>query len=112
MNNPVIDLVEKQLYHYNRKELEPFLEVFSEEVEVFILGEKEASLVGRDAMRQRYVERFKSEGLHAKVTNRMVKDSVVIDYEEVTGIVENEVTIAIAIYEIQGEFIKKVHFVK
>lgn len=112
MNNPALALVEKQLFHYNNRDLEPFLEVFSEDVQVYILGQSQPIIVGRDAMRIRYKERFMSEGLHANVTSRMVKGNVVIDYEEVTGIVANETTIAIAIYDIEGDFIKTVHFVK
>lgn len=112
MNEHVISLVEKQLHHYNNRDLEPFLRVFSEDVEVYILGDKEPSLVGRVAMRDKYAQRFQCTGLHANVTNRMVKGSVVIDYEEVTGIVEDEITIAIAIYEIEGDFINKVYFVR
>lgn len=112
MHNPVIALVEKQLFHYNNRDLEPFIEVFSEDVEVFILGQNDPIIVGRQAMRATYRERFKSRGLHANVTNRMVKGNVVIDYEEVTGIVENETTIAIAIYKIEDNFIKTVHFVR
>ena len=112
MNNPVIELVEKQLFHYNNRDLEPFLKVFSEDVQVYILGQSQPIMVGRQAMRERYKERFMSQGLHANVTNRMVKGNVVIDYEEVSGIVENEITLAIAIYEIEGDFIKTVHFVR
>lgn len=105
-------MVKEQLRHYNAHDVDNFVAVFDDEVEIYVLGESTPYMVGREAMRVRYGERFKTPDLHAEVTNRMVKGQVVIDYEEVTGLKENETVIAIAIYEIEGQYIKKVHFVR
>lgn len=106
-----IELVELQLKYYNAHDVEKFVDVFHEDVEIYVLGENEPYMVGRDAMRERYSTRFESPDLHASVTNRMVKGNVVIDYEEVTGI-GPDMVIAIAIYEVEDEWIKKVRFVR
>lgn len=112
MDNKIERIVEKQLKYYNKLDLDNFVDVFSEDIEVFVLGESVPYIVGRDEFRARYSERFKSANLHAKVTNRMIKGNTVIDYEEVSGIADDEVVIAIAIYEINDDCITKVRFVR
>lgn len=104
-------LVEEQLKHYNNHDLEAFVQVFDEDVEVYVLGEKAPYMVGRDAMRERYGIRFQSKDLHARIIHRMIKGNTVIDHEEVTGIGE-DIVYAIAIYQVGEKAIEKVWFVR
>ncbi len=103
------DIIEKQLAAYNDRDLERFISLFSDHVELFNFpGEK--ILEGKEQMRERYKIRFESPNLHAEVVSRTYLGDYVIDHERVSGI-RDEVVEASVIYHISDGLIDRMWFI-
>jgi hypothetical protein len=76
-------VVQRQLEAYNAKDLDALVAVYADEAEMF---EHPAKLLakGKGELRPRFAERFKEANLHAKLQQRIVMGSIVIDHELVT----------------------------
>lgn len=109
-----IELAQRQLEAYNRRDLEAFLAVFSDDCRLYELGKEAPTTVGKAAMRERYANLFaKSPSLNCVIVNRTALGRAVIDFEQITGRMgEPGVLEAIAIYEIEGDRIARVHFMR
>lgn len=103
------EIVEKQLAAYNNKDLEKYISMFSEHVQLYNFP-GEMILVGKEQLRERYKIRFESPNLHAEVVNRTVLGEYVIDHEKVSGIRESLVEASI-IYHISDGLIDKMWFI-
>lgn len=113
MENLPESLAQRQLDAYNNQDIEGFLEVYSEDVEVRSFPSGELTYKGIAKMRERYSALFEANPeQHAELLSRIVKGNVVIDHEHVTGRASGIETHAIAIYEVEVEKISKVWFVK
>lgn len=112
MNKQPETLAQRQLDAYNKQEIEAFLEVYADEVEVRTFPSNELTYKGIDLMRARYSALFKQNpDQYAALLSRIVKGNIVIDHEHVTGRASGEETEAIAMYEIVRDKISKVWFV-
>ncbi|WP_216828171.1 nuclear transport factor 2 family protein [Alkalihalobacterium elongatum] len=112
MENMAEQLAQKQLDAYNNQDIEEFLSVYSEDVSIY---EFPSTLLykGIDKMRERYDQLFKTNpNQHAKLLSRMTNNNIVIDHEHVTGRANGVNVFAIAIYEVEGDKITKVWFIK
>ena len=106
------DLAQIQLNAYNERDLEAFLSVYSDDVEIYQFPDK-LMYTGKEQMRKNYKDYFaKSPELHCRLLNRIAEGSVVIDKEHVTGARGDEELRATAMYEIKDGKIQKVWFVK
>ncbi|WP_432663862.1 hypothetical protein R9X47_25080 [Wukongibacter baidiensis] len=105
------DLVQKQLEYYNSHDIEGFVSTYSSEIEIINLEDNSIMLKGHDELKKKYTERFDIYKVHADVENRIVIGNKVIDHEFVTGLKENEIVKAVAIYEIERDLISRVWFV-
>ena len=106
------DLAQMQLNAYNARDLEAFLAVYHPEVEVYRFPSTPL-FQGREHMREVYEKFFDSaEKLHCRLVGRLTYGATVIDREYVTGIPGKDALEAIAIYEIEGDLIRKVWFVQ
>jgi hypothetical protein len=104
-------LAQRQLNGYNARNLEAFLEPYSDSVELYNFP-NERFAKGKEAMRQIYGEMFqRTPDLHCELVHRMVLGKTVIDQERVTGFGERVVE-AIAIYEVEEAKIARVYFVR
>lgn len=102
---------QRQLDAYNARDLERFIQEYTEDVQVFVLPDAKPILVGKTAFAAHYRDnRFNLPDLHAQVLARMVFGNKVIDHEVVTGIPGAPV-VAAAIYEVTALGISKVWFV-
>jgi hypothetical protein len=102
--------VQKQLEAYNAHDIERFAAEYTEDVQVFRPPAVEPVLAGKQAFKEHYAKnRFTNSKLHAEVVNRMVAGKTVVDHERIIGLAP-EIVEAIAVYEIEGEKIKKVWF--
>jgi len=102
---------QRQLDAYNDRDLERFINEYTEEVVVYRLPDTEPVLVGKAALAEHYrTKRFNLPGLHAELVNRMVLGNKVIDQERVTGVQSTPLEVA-AIYEVTPRGICKVWFV-
>ena len=107
------DLAQIQLNAYNARQLEPFLAVYSPDVEVYEFPGK-LLFRGRDTMRRRYAKFFaRAQKLHARLVGRVAHGRFVVDQEDVvTGIPGRQRLRALAIYEVAGGLIRRVWFIR
>ena len=102
------DVVQSQLDAYNSRDLEAWLDTYSEDAEQFLLHTGELAK-GREAIRKRMKDRFTDGKLHAQLIHRISMENIVVDHELVTrtfpdGLNEIEM---ICVYEVAaGKIIK------
>ncbi|CAL2055528.1 amidohydrolase family protein [Tenacibaculum sp. 190524A05c] len=103
-------LVQRQVNGYNARNIEAFLEPYSEDFEIYNYPNTLRGK-GKSNSKLRYKKLFEMyPNLHCEIVKRMVLGNKVIDYERITGVSEKPIE-AIAIYEIENNKIKKVTFV-
>jgi hypothetical protein len=104
-------VVQRQLEAYNARDLEGWLATYSENSEQHLLHAGPMAS-GREAIRQRMVERFNDPALHAELVSRTVMDNVVVDHEFVTRTFPDglETIEMICIYEVLAGLIVKATF--
>ncbi len=101
-----------QLDAYNNQDIEAFLAWYSDDVEVFNFPD-ELIYKGKKKMRERYTNAWKQNpGQKARVTDRIINGSTVIDREHVTGRANGIENNVIAIYKIENGKIGKVYFIR
>ena len=103
-------LAQQQLNAYNARNIDAFLLPYHDSVEVYDF-KGNLLLSGKEKFRESYEQFFKNvPELHCQLLNRMVQGNTVVDQESVTGFGNGMK--AIAIYTIEGDKIKKVHFIQ
>jgi len=81
------DVVQEQLDAYNDRDIERFISVFSDDIELWTLGDSIPSVKGLFSVEKVYGDLFKSnKELHSEVLNRTVIGNKVIDYEKIKGL--------------------------
>ncbi|MEM9144433.1 MAG: nuclear transport factor 2 family protein [Bacteroidota bacterium] len=105
-----VNVAQKQLDAYNARNIDAFLEAYSEEVSVYRFPDT-LLYRGKANMRERYSSFFKNTpNLHCTLKARMLVGNTVIDEERVTA---NASKIhAVAVYEIADGLIQKVTFIR
>jgi len=105
-------LAQQQLNAYNARNIEAFLEPYSEDVAIYNFP-NELIYKGKERMRTNYANMFENTPeLHCELVNRMILGNTVIDQERVTGFPGGQVIEAIAIYKIEKGKIAKVYFLR
>ncbi len=95
-------VVQRQLEAYNEGNIDKFMAVFSDDIELWTLGESQPWSKGHEAVKAVYANLFKnSPDLHSVVMNRSVIGNKVIDYERITGRNGGEVLYLVMIYEVR-----------
>lgn len=103
-------IVQQQLDAYNNRDIDGFLETYTEDIELYNFPKKKRSS-GQDDMRKGYAGYFESTpDLHCEIKNRMVIGNKVIDEEYITANGTN--FSAVAIYEVENGKIAKVTFLR
>ena len=105
------EVAQRQLEAYNAHDLEAFVACYHPEVEVRDIHSGELRLAGMTAFRERYAAVLQKPGLRAEVLRRIALGQVVIDEERVVGLREGVVE-AVALYQVEGELIRRVWFVR
>ena len=106
--------VKAQLRAYNKRDIEPFLAAYSDDVRVYRYPET-LRYEGKAKMRERYSRYFQSlDDLNCEIVSRMICGNVVIDHERVTRTIDGveSVVKAIAIYTVEAGKITEVRFVQ
>ena len=107
------ELAQKQLDAYNEQNLEEFLAVYSEDVEILEFPSNKVMYTGISKMRERYGNLFEENPEQkAELLGRIAEGNIVIDHERVTGRANGSVVHAVAIYETKEGKISKVWFKK
>ena len=82
-------LVQQQLIAYNARNIEAFLEPYSDDVELYMFPNQLLGK-GKNFMRKDYAEMFKNTpNLHCDIKNRTVLGNTVIDHEVVISLLLN-----------------------
>ena len=106
MSNP-LELVEHQLAAYNARDLEAFLAVFSDDIEVTRLPGTVPAISGKAAFGKFYAEnRFSLPALHAEIVGRLVMGNKIVDHERITGIGPEPMEI-IVVYAVEDGLIRR-----
>ncbi|MBX2877648.1 MAG: amidohydrolase family protein [Saprospiraceae bacterium] len=106
-----VDLAQRQLNGYNARNIEAFLEPYSDNVELYRFPDQLMGK-GRAFMRSTYSKMFENTpDLHCELVNRIVQGDTVIDRERVTGFGAKPLE-ATAIYKIKDGKIVKVYFIQ
>jgi hypothetical protein len=94
--------VERQIELFNAHDLEGFLALFADELEVFEIPGATAP-TGKARFRELYMERFKANpDLHASAQAQMVSGEFVIQKEKIKGRAGKEPLVAVTIYQVKA----------
>ncbi|MGC3945826.1 MAG: amidohydrolase family protein [Chryseolinea sp.] len=101
-------LIQRQLNAYNARDIEAFLDTYSDSIELFDFPNTPIGS-GKELMRSRYGKRFSTlRYLHCEIVDRIKYNNVVIDHELVKA--DDKVTEAVVIYEVKDGKIAKMTF--
>jgi hypothetical protein len=107
------EIVSRQLELYNAHDLEGFCSCYADDVELRNMGEAGFSARSKDELREMYGKKFSNPALKARIANRIVKGSYVIDHEMVEGVGAGDKPLeVIAIYKVDGDVIRSVLFIR
>lgn len=110
MPTSAVEVVQRQLEAYNRRDLEAFVAAYHPDVQIYRLPALQPALVGHAALREFYAtQRFNRPHLHAEVLQRDVLGNTVFDHERVSGIADGAVEM-MAVYEVSAGLIVRVWF--
>ena len=106
------ELAQAQLDAYNNRNLEAFLEPYSDSVKIYNFPKK-LSMEGKEAMRQTYGSMFERlTDLNCELVNRMVSGNTVIDHENVLFQKDQPRRQVFAMYKIAHGKIQEVYFIR
>lgn len=112
-NTQTASIAQKQLDAYNKRNIEEFLAVYSDNCLITDYKSGDTLMFGKSEMRKRYSEMFSTlTKLNCKINQRITVDKYVIDEEIVYGLRDSGLVHAVAIYEIEGDSIVSVMFVR
>ncbi len=104
-------LVQKQVIGYNARNLNAFLEPYSEDVEIYLFPDKLISK-GKENMQKTYREMFLSfPELHCDIKERLIQGNIIIDKEIISGMGNTKIE-STTIFQIQNNKIAKVYFIE
>jgi hypothetical protein len=104
-------LASRQLAGYNARNIEMFLEAYSDSVRVYDFPQV-LRYEGKDKMRETYAAMFsRTPDLHCELVNRLVSGNTVIDHERVTFSKSRPPVEVFAMYKIRNNKIAEVYFI-
>lgn len=94
---------------YNRHDLGAFMETYADEVELFTYPDRSLGQ-GKEHLRSIFEPMFEAGVVQVTVHHQIAKDGYVINHETVTeGDTQTEY---VSIYEVRGDLIQSVRFVR
>ena len=103
------ELANEQLEAYNNRDIEGFVEPYSDSVKVYN-DKRELLYQGKETMREQYGNMFAlTPDLNCNLLNRIAVNNTVIEHEEVT-FGEGRKIYAIVMYKVAEGKIQEVHF--
>ncbi len=110
MSASPVDVVQRQLEAYNRRDLEAFVATYANDVELYRMPATDPAIKGKAQLSEFYAtKRFNESKLHAVLVNRIALGNKVIDQERITGLGDHAIE-AVAVYEVDGDLIRRVWF--
>ena len=113
-SNAPSEMVQENLDHYNQRDIEGFMNSFSDNIAIYSFGNSSPTAKGLDEVRKIYTDLFeKSPNLNSVIKNRIVFDNKVIDHELITGRLESPDQVELVlIYEVKQERISKITVIR
>jgi imidazolonepropionase-like amidohydrolase len=106
-----MQIVQRQLNAYNARNIDAFLEAYSDDAELYSFPDSLTSK-GKDAMRKKYAPVFeKYPDLHCEIKSRIVEGNTIIDKEYITATGRKPLE-GTVIYKIKNDKISQVYFIK
>jgi len=107
-------IVQENLDAYNKRDIEAFMQSFSDSIVVTNYADKAIIAKGLTKVRSVYQLLFDaSPNLHSTILNRIVFDNKVIDHESITGRLGATTPVElIAIYEVKQDKIVAMTFIR
>ena len=106
-----LSLVQRQLNAFNARNIDAFLEPYSDSVELYNFPAKLISK-GKDAMKKSYGAFFKNTPqLHCEIKSRIIEGNYIIDKESLSGVGKKREEGTAIYYIIKGK-IEKVYFIE
>lgn len=104
------EIVQENLDFYNNRDINGFMTSFSEDIQIFNLGDPNPTVVGKTEVKKVYTRLFeKSPKLHSTILKRIVFGNRVIDHESITGRNGNkDILELVLIYEVKDQKIYKI----
>ena len=108
------EVVQQQLDTYNNHNIDGFMSLFGEDVQLYNQADGKLLADGQKEVRRLYANLFdKSPNLHSELKNRMTLGNTVIDHEKITGRMGNNQPIElIVIYELLDQKINRVTVIR
>ncbi|MEM6361098.1 MAG: nuclear transport factor 2 family protein [Bacteroidota bacterium] len=108
------EVVQQQLDTYNNHNIDGFMSLFGEDVQLYNQADGKLLADGKKEVRRLYANLFdKSPNLHSELKNRMTLGNTVIDHEKITGRMGNDQPIElIVIYELLDQKINRVTVIR
>jgi len=95
--------VQRQLEAFNAHDLEGFLALFADDLEVAEVPAGPTGPAGKARLRELYAERFKTNpDLHASAEAQLVSGDFVIQKEKIKGRAGKEALVAVTIYQVKA----------
>ena len=95
--------VGKQIELFNAHDLEGFLALFAEDLEVSEVPAGATAPTGKARLRELYAARFQANpDLHASAEDQMVSGEFVIQKEKIKGRAGKEALVAVTIYQVKA----------
>ncbi len=104
------DVVQRQVNAYNAHDVNAFLSFYADDATLYNFPDQQIAK-GKEAMRKMYGFLEKMPGLHVTVSNRIVRNNVIIDHEILTTATDKTGRNAVAIYVVERQQISKVYFI-
>jgi hypothetical protein len=95
--------VERQIELFNAHDLENFLALFADDVEVSEIPAGATAPTGKARLRELYAARFKANpDLHASAEAQLVSGEFVVQKEKIKGRAGKEPLVAVTIYQVKA----------
>jgi len=106
-----LDITDKQLAEYNKKNLDDFMDCYATDIKVFMLQSGQMITEGKDQLHTIMKESFdKDTGSKTTVLSKVVQGNLIINQEEITGHEPDKIIRTISIYEVENGLIQKLWF--
>ena len=102
-------VVQQSLEAYNNRDIEKFMALFSDDIEMYNFNTGKLTAKGLQEVRKIYQDMFNvSPKLHSDILKRIVFDDKIIDHEYITGRMGSDTPLEIVlIYEVKaGKIVK------
>lgn len=105
-----LDVVNERMEAHNAHDLERFLAVYADDIQIYDFPNTPLGTPGKDHLRKIFAPLFNNQAVQTQISEQMVNGKFVVNRETVTR--NGRVNEYISIYEVEGGLIRSVRFIK